>query len=65
MSAEVTPEYRRALLQINGVEKLRAAFRLYWAARRLKTARLRQQHPDWSEQKIALKVVEIFRDATT
>ncbi len=43
-----------------GAQKLRVAFQMYWGARRLKAARLRQQHPDWSEEQVQQRVKEIF-----
>lgn len=41
-------------------EKLSAMAALYWAARRLKAAFLRQQHPDWSEAQVEREVVRVF-----
>jgi hypothetical protein len=32
---------------MSGQERLRAAERLYWSARKMKAAGLRAQHPDW------------------
>jgi hypothetical protein len=40
--------------------KLDAAMRLYWSARRLKAAALRQDHPDWSEEALTKAVNEAF-----
>ena len=34
---------------MTGAQRLRLAERLYWSARKLKAAGLRQQHPDWPE----------------
>jgi len=64
MASEITPEYLASLRRMTGVEKLRTASLLYWGARRLKAARLRQQHPDWSEAEIQDRVKEIFKRAT-
>jgi hypothetical protein len=44
-------------------EKLRAAQRLYWSARRLKAAVFRQQHPDWTPAQIEQATREAFRYA--
>jgi len=41
-------------------EKLELSMRLYWSARALKAAALRQQHPDWDEARIENRVREIF-----
>ena len=61
----MTPEYRATLRRLSGAQKLRTAFALYWEARKLKAARLRLQHPDWSEEQIEVRVREIFLHATT
>jgi hypothetical protein len=37
-------------------DKLRAAMRLYWSARALKAAAVRDRHPDWSERQVAQAV---------
>ena len=41
-------------------EKLSAAARLYWSARRLKEAGLRAFHPDWSDEQIRKAVNDAF-----
>lgn len=56
------PDNRRRL---TGEQKLRAAFDLYWMARDIKAARLRQTCPDWSEERVQQRVKEIFRHAVT
>ena len=43
--------------------KLEIAFNMYDMARDLKAARIRELHPDWSEEKIAEAVREIFINA--
>jgi hypothetical protein len=45
--------------------KLRVALDLYYSARKLKAAGLKQQHPDWSAEKIRQKVRDIFLYART
>ena len=65
MASDLTPEYIAALRRMTGAEKLRAAFDLYWTARKIKAARLRQLHPDWTEEQIELRVKEIFLHAVT
>ncbi len=45
--------------------KLKIAVQLNRSARELKAAYLRSIHPDWDEQQIQTKVVEIFRNAVT
>ncbi|MCB9465118.1 MAG: hypothetical protein H6682_15640 [Candidatus Eisenbacteria bacterium] len=63
MGSKLTPEYVATLRRMSGEEKIRASFRLYWSARRLKATALRQQHPDWSEEEIQARVREIFLHA--
>ncbi|MBC8072736.1 MAG: hypothetical protein IAG13_30730 [Deltaproteobacteria bacterium] len=41
-------------------QKLRAAQRLYWSARAIKEAALRQRHPDWSDAQLARAVRDVF-----
>lgn len=65
MASELTPEYLDALRRLGGAEKLRAAAALYWTARRVKAARLRQQHPEWTEGEVQQRVKEIFLHAVT
>jgi len=65
MADQVSPEYVAALRRLTGARKLRTAFGLYWEARKLKAARLRSQHPDWTEEQVQLKVKEIFMHAVT
>ena len=65
MADQVSPEYRETLRQLSGEQKLRTSFGLYWEARRLKAARLREQHPAWSDAQIEQRVKEIFMHAVT
>ena len=65
MASDLTPEYRATLQAMTGQQKVKAAFALYWGARKLKAAGLRQQHPDWTEQQVQEKVKEIFLHAVT
>ncbi len=60
MAAELTPEYIATLRRMTGAQKLRTAFQLYWGARKIKAARMRQQHPEWSEEQVQQRVKEIF-----
>jgi hypothetical protein len=54
---------REILRAMTPEQKLNTAMRLYWSARELKTAALRSQHPDWSEEKIAQEVRHAFLTA--
>ena len=60
MAANLSPEYLATLRRMTGAQKLRTAFQLYWGARKVKAARLRQQHPEWSEDQVQQRVKEIF-----
>jgi len=46
-------------------QKIAQAMAMYWQARALKAAWLRERFPDWSEEAIEAKVREIFLLATT
>jgi hypothetical protein len=54
------PEQKKSYQAMTSEQKLRLALDLYHSARKLKTAGLRSQHPDWSEDAIRQKVREIF-----
>ncbi len=60
MSADLRPEYVAALRRLTGAQKLKAASELYWAARALKAAALRERHPDGPEDRVEKEVREIF-----
>jgi hypothetical protein len=53
-------EMQRVLQAMTPAQKLRAAERLYYSARELKTAALRAEHPEWTEETIRQAVREIF-----
>lgn len=53
-------EARRIVQAMSPTQKLRAAERLYHSARQLKTAALRAQHPEWSDEVLRRVVREIF-----
>lgn len=46
-------------------ERLSVATRLYWSARAMKAAYLRQQHPDWTEEAVQAEVKRHFLHART
>jgi hypothetical protein len=48
---------------MTGEERLEAARRLYWPARKTKAVGLRAQHPDWPEPRIEDDVRRIFSNA--
>ena len=44
-------------------QRLKAAMRLYWSARRLKAGWIRQHHPDWTKEQVEKAVREAFGHA--
>lgn len=53
------------LKKMSPEQKLQAAARMYNFAKKLKTAFLAQQHPDWTEEQVENEVRKIFANATT
>jgi hypothetical protein len=53
----------RALRRMTPAQRLEAASRLYWSARELKLAMLRQQHPNMAEGDLKRLVNEAFTHA--
>jgi len=43
--------------------RLEVAEQLYWSARRMKSAWLKSQHPDWPEAQVEAEVTRIFSHA--
>lgn len=62
---QTSPEQIAALRAMTGARRLRLAERLYWSARKMKTAGLRSQHPGWPEQRLNDEVRRIFSHART
>jgi Rv0078B-related antitoxin len=62
---QASPEQIAALRAMTGQERLRLAQQLYWSARKMKTAGVRAQHPDWSEAQVEAEVLRIFTHART
>ena len=54
------PEQKRIFQAMAPDDKLRIALRLYYSARELKEAALRDQNPGWSREKIKAHLIEIF-----
>ncbi len=59
------PEQVRIFKAMKPEQKLKLALDLYYSARRLKEAAIRQEHPDWTDSMIREKVREIFLYART
>jgi hypothetical protein len=60
-----SPEQIQILRAIPGERRLRLAEQLYWSARKLKTAGLRAQHPDWSQERVDAELRRLFANART
>ena len=60
-----SPEQDAILRRMTPAQRWDAARNLYWTMRRHKTAFLRSQHPDWSEQHVSNEVRRIFSNART
>jgi hypothetical protein len=54
------PEQIKIFKSLSPDEKLKLAVKLYASAKTLKVSAIRQQHPHWSKEKVAKKVMEIF-----
>jgi len=62
---EMHPEQVKAYKKMTPAQRLAIAAQLWHEARQLKSAYLKQQHPDWSDEKIKETVREIFLYART
>jgi len=62
---QISPEQIAAFRGMSGPRRLRLAEELYWSARKMKTAGVRRQHPDWSPERVRQEVRQLFRNART
>lgn len=62
---EASPEQITMLRAMSGEERLKVAEQLYWTARSMKTAGVRHQHPDWTEEQVKAEVNRLFLHART
>ena len=60
---QTSPEQFALLRAMPGERRLQLAEDLFWSARELKAAGIRNQHPDWSEKKVTAEVNRIFLHA--
>ena len=49
---------------MTGQKRLKVAEQMFWMARELKAAGVRQQHPDWSGAEVTAEVNRIFLHGT-
>jgi hypothetical protein len=62
---QISPEQIAAFRAMSGTRRLRLAEQLYWSARKMKTAGVRSQHPDWSPERVREEVRQLFSNART
>jgi hypothetical protein len=55
-----SPEQIAIYRRMPGARRLKLAERMFWEARRLKTAGVRHQNPEWQEQQVIAEVNRIF-----
>ena len=60
---QASPEQLAILRAMTGGQRLQLAEQLYWSARKLTAAGVRQRHPDWSEERVIAEVRAIFTNA--
>jgi hypothetical protein len=60
---ESNAEHIKILKKMSPQQKLEASLNLYYSARKLKAAWLRQTHTEWSEEQIEQAVTEAFTNA--
>jgi hypothetical protein len=65
LDEQTSPEQIAILRGMTPERRLALAEGLYWTAREMKTAWLRDQHADWSDEQVAREVTRIFRNART
>lgn len=62
MSEQLHPEQIKALRKMGPARRLKVGLQFMEEVRQLKAAALRQQHPKWSEQQIALALREFVQN---
>ncbi len=60
---QTSPEQFAIYRRMTPGRRLEIAEQLYWSARRMKTAWVQAQHPDWSEEQVAREVMRNFSHA--
>ena len=62
---QTSPEQFAIYRRMTPARWLAVAEQLYWTARRMKSAWLRNLHPDWPDEKVSQEVTRIFTHART
>ena len=60
LDEQTSPKQFAIYRAMTGQQRWEIAQQLYWSARKLKTAEVRAQHPDWSEWGVEQKVKMMF-----
>lgn len=60
---QTSPEQFAIYRKMPGERRLKLAEDMFWSAREMKTAGVRNQHSDWPEEKIIAEVNRIFLNA--
>jgi hypothetical protein len=58
-------EQKKIYQSMTPAQKLDVSMKLYLSAKALKTATIKEQHPDWNKEKIKKRVNDIFLYAGT
>ena len=58
-----SPEQIAIYRRMPGAQRLKLAEQMFWFARDLKTAGVRHQHPEWTEEQVRTEVNRIFLNA--
>jgi hypothetical protein len=61
---QTSPEQFAIFRKMTGQWRLQIAEEMFWAARKLKAAGVRYQHPDWPEKKVIAEDNRIFLQAS-
>ena len=62
---QTSHEQIAAFRAMSGTRRLQLAEQLYWSARKLKTAGVRSQHPDWPPDRVQEEVRRLFTNSRT
>lgn len=62
---QTSPMQFEILRAMTGERRLKLSEQMFWSARKLKALGVRNQHPDWPEEKVIAEVNRIFLHART
>ena len=58
-----SPKQIEILRHMTGEKRLRVAEQLYWTARKVSAAGVRNRHPDWTDEQVKAEVRRLFLHA--